>query len=533
VGTAASKRDDLTTRSVALRLLQCVSALHDKGLVHADLKPKHFMRFDGDWKLIDFDNVLEDQTDCMPTCTVRYAAPEVAISRHTNSKVLVTMAVDVWACALILFELFSGSPLLDDETSLSMLAHQGDEVVSRLKRKAGLADSQRRLLLEMLKVDPAERSSLRDVLSKGYFKTGEDTEEAKHVEVLALFSSPSKSTKLSARAVTIPPLQLMREVATLQDGIPRRLREIRPAARFPDDIEEIVKGVRPRVIQFSGHGDIVKKDNATRGLFTGALAFEVDGELQLPDPKLFIDLLDPAICPRLECVFLNACNSIHPLGEKIVDALPHLTVIGWSSILEDKAAIAFSTGFYNALGRGLDSGGGKVSITEAYREAEAEFKKANKKRGDPRVQGTAVHGNYVMLKSKDKDWHSRQLRPFRETSPNDADAVEHDRGMPLAARRQTSGRPEQGEERERKGVLPLSAGTHEDRVHEEQRQKVDAAKQVNWRAAPYPCSPLRQSSKPAKLATRASSIPVFNEDDHTAAKHHLASARCPSAKGPS
>ena len=51
------RRDDLSTRSVALRLLQCVVALHDKGLVHADLKAKHFMRFSGDWKLIDYDTV--------------------------------------------------------------------------------------------------------------------------------------------------------------------------------------------------------------------------------------------------------------------------------------------------------------------------------------------------------------------------------------------------------------------------------------------------------------------------------------------
>ena len=80
--------------------------------------------------------------------------------------------------------------------------------------------------------------------------------------MLALFSSPTKSTKLTSRVVAIEPLQLMKEIATLQEGIPRRLREIRPAARFPDDIEEVAKFVRPRVLQFSGHGDIIKKDNA-------------------------------------------------------------------------------------------------------------------------------------------------------------------------------------------------------------------------------------------------------------------------------
>ena len=80
----------------------------------------------------------------------------------------------------------------------------------------------------------------------------------------------------------------MREVAALQEGIPRRFREIRPAARFPEDLEEIIKHVSPRVLQFSGHGDAIR-----HGVFAGALAFEVgDGTIQLPAPHLFIRLLD-------------------------------------------------------------------------------------------------------------------------------------------------------------------------------------------------------------------------------------------------
>ena len=46
------------------------------------------------------------------------------------------------------------------------------------------------------------------------------------------------------------------------------------------------------------------------------------------------------------------------LGERIVEALPHLTVVGWKTITEDKAAAAFSRGFYDALARGLTGGGG-------------------------------------------------------------------------------------------------------------------------------------------------------------------------------
>ena len=119
----------------------------------------------------------------MPNCTVRYAAPEVAASRQRNQKLAVTTAVDTWAVALILHELFSGEPLLDDEVTLAWLSEHSDEIVAKVREHPNLTDAQRRLLMEMLKVKPEERCTLREVLSKGYFKTGEDTEEAKHVEV--------------------------------------------------------------------------------------------------------------------------------------------------------------------------------------------------------------------------------------------------------------------------------------------------------------------------------------------------------------
>ena len=45
--------------------------------------------------------------------------------------------------------------------------------------------------------------------------------------------------------------------------------------------------------------------------------------IALPPVHLFISLLSQASLPRLECVFLNACKSLHPLGEMIVAALPH------------------------------------------------------------------------------------------------------------------------------------------------------------------------------------------------------------------
>ena len=88
----------------------------------------------------------------------------------------------------------------------------------------------------------------------------------------------------------------MKEIADCIESVPRRLREIRPAARFPDDIKQVIRECQPQILQFSGHGDAVRK-----GTLAGALAFQMgDGQIQLPSPDDFISLLSKEQCPNLE-----------------------------------------------------------------------------------------------------------------------------------------------------------------------------------------------------------------------------------------
>ena len=102
------RREGLEARTHALRLIHCILALHDRSLVHTDLKLEHFMRFGGEWKLVDLGAVVEDGTTCIPACTVRYAAPEVAAAVLESTPLRVTGAIDVWALGVILYELFAG-----------------------------------------------------------------------------------------------------------------------------------------------------------------------------------------------------------------------------------------------------------------------------------------------------------------------------------------------------------------------------------------------------------------------------------------
>ena len=169
--------------------------MHARGFVHCDLKAKHFLMFKGEWKLVDFDNAQPDGASHAACCTLQYAAPEVVVARRNGAPLVASAAIDVWAMAIILCHLFSGRPLHGDDELDGLeerLATRPADVASALERAAGLSDPQRRLLHEMVAVAPNERRGLREVLSKSFFRAGEDTEQAKHVEVLALFSSPTK-----------------------------------------------------------------------------------------------------------------------------------------------------------------------------------------------------------------------------------------------------------------------------------------------------------------------------------------------------
>ena len=346
-------------------------------------------------------------------------------------RLVVRASADVWSLGLVLYELCNGRQLLGDWSDGAGDGADGpvstdaqDErwsadrfyevVASRLTRTEWPDASMGKLITEhMLGRAPPTREPVKELMKKKIFRGALDTEKSKHVMLLALFSSPRRTR--SGRTIT--QLQLMNEIQECFffffffflllllllllyyyyyyyqeccEAIPHMQREIRPAATFPDDVAHVARELSPRVIQFSGHGNAVRA-----GAYAGALAFERGGTLQPVPPDELIRLLRED-CPDLQAVLLHGCHTLRPLGELIHREMPHLYVIGWDSLLEDKAAIAFCRGFYGKLGEMAEielAGGPPASIHDAFAEAARCFEEQGFILGDPEDAAvSAKHG---------------------------------------------------------------------------------------------------------------------------------------------
>jgi hypothetical protein len=386
-------------RANAFQLLYCVKALHEIcGKVHCDLKPEHFLLFDAEFRLIDYGACVDEGTHCIPAFNATYASPEVARAIVTKEPIVITRAADVWACGLILHELFTGEPLLDESVDLERRTAEPaaiDAIVQeRLDASVKLPEHAPEILRGMLWAQPEKRLTLRELLQRRFFRPPKVTQELQQVTLLAVFCSPTHAYS-TAQGKLVPirsefRLNLEKEMRETCDAIPFRERELRPAARF-EDIEEVIRGRRhsfglsPRILHFSGHA-FGEEGAAGEGNRTALWFLRPDGSPEPLEAERLIKMLRRAIenkmCTNLECVFLNACGVLHSLGRALHTEFPFLTVIGFTTRVLDKAALTFASGFYTYLGREVEDGR-KGSIVKAFESGQRAWDEGGFITGDP------------------------------------------------------------------------------------------------------------------------------------------------------
>lgn len=177
---------------------------------------------------------------------------------------------------------------------------------------------------------------------------------------------------LSANPTDEARLRVDQEAREIQEKLQlAKLREnfeyqIRLAVR-PDDLTQALLDIEPRIVHFAGHGSS-----------SGSLFLENDlGKSHPVEPETLASLFK-LVSDQVECVLLNSCYS-EPQANAIVKHIQY--VIGMSESISDKAAIAFSVGFYQALGAGK-------SIEQAYDFGVVQI----------RLQGIPEHLTPVLIK---------------------------------------------------------------------------------------------------------------------------------------
>ena len=122
-------------REFARQLLLALGLLGKLRFVHADLKPHNILASDDfrTIKLADFGSALslDEPADTEPTpymVSRFYRAPEVILGQRLSA------AIDIWAAAAVLFELFSGAPLFAGRDNNDMLFRM-QSVVGRFSNR--------------------------------------------------------------------------------------------------------------------------------------------------------------------------------------------------------------------------------------------------------------------------------------------------------------------------------------------------------------------------------------------------------------
>lgn len=153
-------------------------------------------------------------------------------------------------------------------------------------------------------------------------------------------------------------LRLGAEVRDISEGLLRsKLRDnfdlLQRFATRPMDLRRSILNDLPNIVHFSGHGaedkSFFSKFNSKEIGVEGGIVLEDDNGVSKMVNAKALGQLFSLFSDSIECVVLNACYSEAQASE-IAKHIKY--VIGMNYSITDKAAITFSTAFYDAIGAG-------------------------------------------------------------------------------------------------------------------------------------------------------------------------------------
>jgi len=148
-GSAMPPRDALR---IFRELMYALGDIHEKGILHRDLKPQNLMfRQDGSLAIVDFgiakDIAAIDRTGSGEVLgTPRYMSPEQVQGRALD------LRTDIYSAGVLLYQMLAGRHLFEGETALDVALHHINTPAPALPEDLGL-EAYQRLLDKLLEKD--------------------------------------------------------------------------------------------------------------------------------------------------------------------------------------------------------------------------------------------------------------------------------------------------------------------------------------------------------------------------------------------
>ena len=209
-------------------------------------------------------------------------------------------------------------------------------------------------------------------------------------KILILASNPKKD------------LDLNREINHLRSVIERSRNHsqfdvIIGSAVRPEELQKLFLEHRPRIVHFSGHGAGEE----------GLVLENETGQVQFVSTQALSNLFK-SFASTIECVLLNACYS-----EVQANAISeHINyVIGMNEAIQDKAAIYFTRGFYQALGNG-------ESIEQSYELGRNEIELQTSNASTAHSESAIAERKFISLDISKAVILPEHLKPVLKKKPN-------------------------------------------------------------------------------------------------------------------
>src|SRR5512132_3463527 len=252
-------------------MLAAVAAVHERGLVHGDLKPENVF-FDGEqrWaKLIDF-GLVTPADDALSTTTtlerpaagtVEYMAPELCEGRPCDGA-----SADLYAVGIVIYELLAGRPPFWGPRAL-VQQHHRDRRPPRLGAQRAISTALEDVVMRCLAKDPEDRfqsaEELRATIAAA-FAEGSEATLSPSPESHEIMPSPSTRERRRVGLVFFESdagaLTIQRRIALLGGQLAHAVGE-RYVAFYGHEVGDNPARLALRIAQ-----DLIERDLCTRAL---------------------------------------------------------------------------------------------------------------------------------------------------------------------------------------------------------------------------------------------------------------------------